>query len=95
MRGRGRLSIAAERRFVTAGVSEQRWNEGKCRRRGRGTIGGHRFVNISLGRTLFLPPDNKFDLISIVLQVPLGYESERQTKKEEEEEGRRGAGDMV
>lgn len=30
-----------------------------------------------------MQPDNKFDLISIVLQVPLGYQSERQVEKEE------------
>lgn len=81
----GGLSIVAERCFVTAGMSEQRWNEGVCRRRQRGTVGGHRFVNISLGLDAAVPPDNKFDLISIVLQVLLGYQSERQEKGGREE----------
>lgn len=57
-------------------MSEQRWNEGKCRRRER----GHRFVNIFPRPDAVVPPDNKFDLISIVLQVPLGCESERQAR---------------
>lgn len=38
-----------------------------------------------------VPPDNKFDLISIVLQVLLGYESERQV----EGGGVGGGGDVV
>lgn len=37
-----------------------------------------------------VPPDNKFDLISIVLQVPLGYGPERRA-----EEGRQGGGCSV
>lgn len=39
-------------------------------------------------------PDNKFDLIAIVLQVPLGCESERQAEKEEGGVGW-GADDVV
>lgn len=81
--GGGWLSIVVERRSVTAGMSEQRWNEGECRRRERGAVGGHRFVNIPLGLTPLCRPDNKFDLISIVPQVPL------------ESDGRGGGGRVV
>lgn len=65
------------------GMSEQRWNEGKCRRRGE-EGGGYRSralvcQHFPRSDTILLL-DNKFDLISIVLQVLLGYRSERQAK---------------
>lgn len=76
------------------GMSEQRWNEGKCRR-GRG--GGYRSralvcQHFPRSDTILLL-DNKFDLISIVLQVLLGYESERQAKGRNS--GGAGRGGMV
>lgn len=62
-----------EEHFVTMGMSEPRWNEGKRRRGwGYGSYGWRLLVCQHICRLdtiVFL--DNKYDLISVVLQVLL------------------------
>lgn len=67
------LSIVVEGRFVTTGMSERRWTEGKHRRQGEGR--GWLVWQHFRGSDTILLLDNKCDLISIVLQVLLGCKS--------------------